>query len=172
MPWDRFLIQISYKYTWVSPVASLRLIPLSASSYKLPDSHWRRCCCASSSLGVLSGLQRNLLASLNPAFTTPSHCGKTYEGINYLPTPSPGPDEPVLLLGGEAERPPPVLCPPVPKTHYGYEALSLYCFAGWRGINAAGFGRTKKTSVILWSMVIDLMLISKKKNLLKYWNYI
>lgn len=38
-----------------------------------------------------------------------------------------GPEEPDVLFRGEANLPPPC---PVLKTHYGYEVISAYCYAG------------------------------------------
>lgn len=172
MPWDRFLIQVSYKYTQVPPVTSPR--PLSASLYKLTA----RFPLQSMLLPIL--LPRSPIRTAkesaclsHPCFYNPILLWEDLWRNKGMTCPPSGPGEPVLLLGGEAELPPPVLCLRVPKSHYGYEAVSLYCFASWKGINAAGFGRTKETSVVLWSMTIDLTLISKKNpNLLEYWNYI
>lgn len=163
MPWDRFLIQVSFKYTWVPPVASPRLIPLSASSYKLtarvplksmllcilpprnPTRTAKESACLSHSCfynHIL--LWENLWR--NKWMTCPPHPRAWWASF-------------VVERRGRTASSCPV--PPCVKTHYGYEAVSLYCFAGWRGINAAEFGRTKKISAVLWSMVIDLTLISK-----------
>ena len=130
----------------------------------LPDSDRRRCCCASSCLGVLVGLWSRLLASPTLAFTIPARCERTYGAINAWPAHPQGLESYSCWWEERQNCLSPLLCLPVLKTQYGYEVASVYWDAGWRGINAAGFGRTKKTGVLLWSMVIDLMPISKKKS--------
>lgn len=120
----------------------------------LPASHLRCCCGAASSLAALAGLQGSCFPSQS-AFTTSS-----YGAINVWPVPQ---GLKSLLCCSERQTClPHVLCLPMLKTHYGYEVISVYRYAGWRGINAAEFGRTKKSDVLLWSMVIDPTLISKK----------
>lgn len=108
--WERFATQAGYKHTWVPPVVSPRLIPLSSSSSskvtaRFPPEMLLPCILFPGSPSR-TAIEAACLSHPSLAFTTPSHCGRTYGTINAWP------GELVVLLRGEAELPPSCTVPP------------------------------------------------------------